>query len=167
MPIYEYYCPDCHVIFNFLSRSIRADRRPKCPRCGRPDIERQVSRFAAIGRAVEKSDAGDGECDPAMDLRMEKALESVASDADAMGEDPRSAAQFIRKLSGAAGVRINGAMEQALQRIESGEDPDQIESDIGGALADANPFDAPASGRKGGRRHAGPPERDETLHEFK
>lgn len=166
MPIYEYYCPDCHVIFNFFSRSIRTDRRPKCPRCRRPDLEKQVSRFSATGRAAEKPGPETADSDPAMDARMEKAFESMAADADAMDDDPRSAAQFMRKLSGAAGIKLNGAMEKTLQRIEAGEDPDSIEADMGDALSEANPFGAPEDGRGRVRNNAAPPERDETLHEF-
>ncbi len=34
MPIYEYACPKCRVIFNFLSKRIKPDRLPVCPKCG-------------------------------------------------------------------------------------------------------------------------------------
>ena len=35
MPIYEFYCRDCHRVYSFLSRSVAPDRRPPCPKCGR------------------------------------------------------------------------------------------------------------------------------------
>lgn len=28
MPIYEFYCSDCHAIFNFLSRQMNISKRP-------------------------------------------------------------------------------------------------------------------------------------------
>ena len=31
MPVYEFYCPDCHMIFNFLSRRIDTRKRPPPP----------------------------------------------------------------------------------------------------------------------------------------
>ncbi len=43
MPVYEFYCPDCHTIFNFFSRRVNTAARPACPRCERPELERQVS----------------------------------------------------------------------------------------------------------------------------
>ena len=46
MPIYEYACPKCRVIFNFLSKRVNPDHLPTCPRCGNKGMEKQVSRFA-------------------------------------------------------------------------------------------------------------------------
>lgn len=125
-----------------------------------------MSRFTAIGRAVETDGHNESEGGPDMDARMEKALESIASDVDSVGDDPRSAAQIMRKLSGTAGIRMNDTMEQALKRIESGEDPEQIEADMGDALASENPFGAENDKRSGTRKLAGIPKRDATLYEM-
>ncbi len=46
MPIYEYACPKCRVIFNFLSKRINPDRLPVCPKCGNKKMTKQMSRFA-------------------------------------------------------------------------------------------------------------------------
>ena len=46
MPIYEFYCADCHAVFSFLARKPDTEKRPKCPRCGRPNLHLKVSRFA-------------------------------------------------------------------------------------------------------------------------
>jgi len=46
MPIYEYACPKCRVIFNFLSKRMTPDRLPTCPKCGNKKMTKQVSRFA-------------------------------------------------------------------------------------------------------------------------
>ena len=46
MPIYEYACPKCRVIFSFLSKRINPDRLPVCPKCGNKKMSKQVSRFA-------------------------------------------------------------------------------------------------------------------------
>jgi len=46
MPVYEFYCPDCHTIFNFFSRRVDTETRPTCPACSRPDLERQAFPFA-------------------------------------------------------------------------------------------------------------------------
>ena len=53
MPIYEFYCPDCHTIFNFLSKSINTTKRPHCPKCKGRKLRREVSSFALTGRAEE------------------------------------------------------------------------------------------------------------------
>ena len=46
MPIYEFYCADCHTIFNFFSRTVNTRKSPLCPRCGKRTLDRQVSAFA-------------------------------------------------------------------------------------------------------------------------
>jgi len=34
MPIYEFACPKCRVIYNFLSQRVNPGRLPACPKCG-------------------------------------------------------------------------------------------------------------------------------------
>lgn len=46
MPIYEFACPKCRKIFNFLSKRINPDRIPVCPKCGNERMTKEVSRFA-------------------------------------------------------------------------------------------------------------------------
>jgi hypothetical protein len=57
-------------------------------------------------------------------------------------------------------------MSEALQRMEKGEDPDQIEAEMGDLLEGEDPFLLPgkAGGSKKGRRPA--PQRDETLYDL-
>jgi putative FmdB family regulatory protein len=45
MPIYEYRCRGCGELFESL-QSRADDPAPKCPKCGRPDVARQLSVFA-------------------------------------------------------------------------------------------------------------------------
>ncbi len=33
MPIYEFYCEQCHTIYNFFSRKINLEKIPDCPKC--------------------------------------------------------------------------------------------------------------------------------------
>ena len=58
MPIYEFYCADCHAVFNFLARKPDTKKRPNCPRCGRPNLDRKVSRFA-ISKGRSEPREGD------------------------------------------------------------------------------------------------------------
>lgn len=47
MPIYEYYCPQCHGQFRHLAKCIDAPA-PPCPRCGNVEVSRQVSAAAVL-----------------------------------------------------------------------------------------------------------------------
>jgi len=169
VPIYEFYCPDCHVIFSFFSSSVNTTKTPQCPRCEKRPLERQMSRFATIKTSGDAADPASGG-EPSMDeSRMERAMEAFASQADGLSEDdPRQAAQMMRKLSEMAGMNIGPGMEEALKRIEAGEDPEAVESEMGDVLEKEDPF-APSGGEAGGPRktpsgRTRPPQRDEKLY---
>jgi len=55
MPVYEFYCPDCHMMFKFFSRRVNTETLPACPKCGRPELSRQLSMFA-ISRGMTEED---------------------------------------------------------------------------------------------------------------
>lgn len=136
MPIYEFYCSDCNTIFSFFSKSTNTDTRPQCPRCGRPELERRPSRFA-IGRPAGESDMeADGD-DPFAGMdeeRLEQMMGSMAGELDSMGEgdeDPRAMARLLRRFGEAAGMEAGPRMEEMLSRLESGEDPESLEQEMG------------------------------------
>ena len=164
MPIYEFYCADCNMIFNFFSPTVNTSKKPKCPRCKTKTLSRQVSRFAVTGKAKEGSDLDDLPLDEA---KVEKAMQALAGEADKINEDdPRQAANMMRKLSDMTGLKLGRGMEEALARMESGEDPEQIEAEMGGLLEEEDPFELPEKkgGATTGRRTA--PARDETLYDL-
>jgi putative FmdB family regulatory protein len=140
MPIYEFYCPHCHRVLSFLSRAVNTDRVPACPRCGRADLARRVSAFAiSKGRKEEaKPEAPPG---PEVDeARLEKAMEALAGDLDSLDEnDPKQGAHLMRKLFSATGMPVGAGMEEALKRMEAGEDPEKIEEEMGDVFEE-DPF---------------------------
>lgn len=163
MPIYEFYCPHCHTIFNFFSRSINTGKTPACPRCDRPDMSRQISRFAISKNTPEKS--GDDGDMPMDETKMEKAMEMLAGQADKINEDdPRQAVGLMRRLADMTGMQYGDNMEEALKRIEAGEDPEKVEADMGDLL-DKDDMIVPGD-KKGRSRRMAAPKRDETLYEM-
>ena len=161
MPLYEFYCPDCHAVFTFLSRAINTTARPACPACSRPALSRRVSRFAVVrpGR-TEAETEGMGDVDEA---RLEQALMDMTGDMDKVDpEDPRQAARMMRALYDRAGLRMDGAAGEILRRMEAGEDPEELEE----RFADMDEeIEEPAllSVR---RRLLAPPRRDETIYDL-
>ncbi|WP_136808403.1 FmdB family zinc ribbon protein [Desulfosediminicola flagellatus] len=132
MPIYEFYCKQCNIIFNFFSSRIDTTTSPDCPKCSEKNLPRQISRFATI-RSGGKDSADDmAGLDEAA---MERAFESLMRDADKVNEDdPRQMASLMRKFTAKAGLNLGDAMEEAISRMEAGEDPDQVEQEMGDLL---------------------------------
>lgn len=126
------------MIFNFLSRRINTDKQPDCPRCGHPDLERQVSKFA-----ISKGRKEDDE-HPMPDIdesQLERAMMQLASEAGSLDEeDPRQAAQMMRKLYESTGLKLGDGMEEMIRRMEAGEDPEQIEAELGDVLEEEDPL---------------------------
>ena len=163
MPIYEFYCQDCNTIYNFFSKSVNTKKSPKCPKCKTSRLSRQVSAFSVTGRANEGNDTDDLPFD---ESKMEKAIQMLGREAENINEeDPRQAADLMRKLSDAAGLKLGSGMDEAIRRLERGEDPDRIESEMGDILEQEEPFSL--SGKKGaGRSKKTAPLRDETLYDL-
>ena len=163
MPIYEFYCQDCNTIFNFFSRTVNTTKVPNCPKCKQRKLSRQVSLFAVTGRASEDGDMDDLPID---ESKMEKAMHMLAGEAENINEDdPRQAARFMRKLTDMTGLELGQGMEEALRRMEKGEDPEQVEAEMGDILESEDPFLMPArKGKSAGRQQV--PLKDETLYDL-
>ncbi len=173
MPIYEFYCADCHRIYNFLSRTINTTKRPACPRCGREKLERLVSRVAIVrgGRqSGEQDDTGFGPELPDLDeQRLERAMAELEAEADTLDEDdPRAMARMMRKLYDAAGLKLGPNAEEAIRRLEAGEDPDKIEEELGDVFDSEEELfgGKPSGGLRGLAKRIKPPEVDETLYDL-
>ncbi len=164
MPIYEFYCKSCNTLYNFFSKTINISKTPSCPKCGIHPLSRQMSAFAFTGKAREDSGMDDLPFD---ESKMEQAMQMLAGEAENINEDdPRQAANLMRKLTNMTGMELGPGMQEALRRMESGEDPEQIESEMEDVLGAEEPFLLP--GKKGrivaGKQNA--PLRDDTLYDL-
>jgi putative FmdB family regulatory protein len=144
MPIYEYACPKCRVVFNFLSKRITPDRLPVCPKCGNKKMAKQMSRFAMTRGMAVPAAATPGEGDPAEaapdfnDPRVGRAMMELERDMEHMDENnPRHMAHMMRKMKDImpAGT-VPKELDVAIKRLEAGEDPEKIEADMGDVLGD-------------------------------
>jgi putative FmdB family regulatory protein len=174
VPIYEFYCADCHTVYNFFARRPNTTKRPACPRCGRPRLTRKVSRFA-ISRGRREPDDRDDPGDAMDEAKMERVMEQMAREAEGVDEnDPRHMARVMRTLYDAAGLPVGQGMEEAIRRMEDGEDPDQIEEEMGDLLEAEDPLlgegispERPAGPRlRGLSRRLKPPRVDDTLYDL-
>jgi putative FmdB family regulatory protein len=172
MPIYEFACPKCRVIYNFLSKRVNPDREPSCPKCGNRKLHRQMSRFA-MPKGLKEPAAGTGEemgdgAEPNFDdPRVVSAMSELERDMEHMDENnPRHMAHLMKKMKD---IMPAGAMPKeldiAIKRLEAGEDPEKIEEDMGDVLGDlmgGGGDDDDSSGGYGGGGYS----RDSGLYDY-
>lgn len=186
MPIYEYYCPDNHRIYQFYAKTLAQGRTvPRCPDNPRFRLEKMVSKFAVTSGAKGETDsaapgtpgaAADGAGgDPAEDARMEAAMGAMEREFSSVDEnDPRAMGRMMRRMSELTGEKIDGEMEEVVRKLEEGADPESLEEQFGGEGqgADASDSDGasaknprePRARLKAARRAA--PTRDPKLYDY-
>ena len=102
------------------------------------------------------------------EAKMERVFSEMAQESEGMNEDdPRQAARMMRKLYESTGMHLGGNMEEAIRRMEAGEDPDKVEEEMGDLLEGEGPL----SGEGGSKlrqlsRRIKPPSVDETLYDL-
>jgi len=162
MPIYEFYCKECHMIFNFFSNAINTEKRPICPKCRKIELERHMSVFASPRGQEGEDDMPIPDMD---ESKMENAMNLLAREAEHMDEnDPKQAADLMRKLTDMTGLNLGSGMEEALQRMEAGEDPETIEAEMGDLLEGEEPFAFEKKHPKGPKSRQ--PAVDSTLYDL-
>lgn len=115
MPAYEYQCMACtrHVTI-YQSYKDYGRQLVRCPKCGSRKLERRIGRVR-VARSEESR------------------IESL-SDAGAWGDvdenDPRSLARMMRKMGKETGEEMPPEMDEVVDRLEAGENPEEIEKSM-------------------------------------
>lgn len=134
MPIYEYQCEKCRKVSNFLVRDVAKHKAPACPKCGHPGMSRLFSRFAAPSSRLKSPPGESGEPGPKGgppgDMPDLSALEGLDEN------DPRSMGRAMRQIAAESGEAMPPEMDEMCRRLESGEDPEKIEEEMGDVLGD-------------------------------
>ncbi len=138
MPIYEFACPECRVIFNFFSKRINPDGLPICPRCGNKKMVKMMSRFSTPRGIKEPSSTGelpdnDSQMPDFNDPRIERTMQELERDLEHIDENnPRHLAYMMKKMKDIMPPgTLPPEMDVAIKRLEAGEDPEKIEEDMG------------------------------------
>ena len=148
------------MIFNFFSRAVNVEKQPSCPKCQKRKLDRQMSTFSSPRNRGEEDDMPMPDMD---ESKMEHAMSLLAKEAEHVDEnDPRQAANLMRKLTDMTGMDLGPGMEEALTRMESGEDPEQIEEEMGDLLEEEDPFSFKEKSSKNPKKRL--PRIDEKLY---
>jgi len=178
MPIYEYYCPDNHTIYQFYAKTLaQGQSTPRCPDNPKFRLRKLVSAFAitsggaqdeTAAKKPEAPGAGAGG-DPAEDARMEAAMGAMEQEFAHVDEnDPKAMARMMRRMSEVTGEKIDGEMEEVVRKLEEGADPDSLEDQLGGDEAGGGMDDPYGEGMGMGPGAGGPPpDPKEPRHRFR
>lgn len=115
MPSYDYRCRTCGKRSVIHQPYQEYGEVPvECPHCCSADLQRVIGR---VRIAKSEESRLDGLADP-----------SGWGDFDE--EDPRSMAKMMRKMGQELGEDLPPEFDEVVDRLESGEDPEQIEQDL-------------------------------------
>jgi hypothetical protein len=136
MPIYEYYCPDNHTIYQFYAKTVaQGQTTPKCPDNPKFRLRKLVSAFA-ITSGGPKDESAQKPTEPAgdsaEDARMDAAMGAMEQEFASIDEnDPKAMARMMRRMSELTGEKMEGQFEEVVRKLEEGADPDSLEDQFG------------------------------------
>ena len=173
MPIYEYYCPENHTIYQFYAKTVaQGQSTPRCPDNPKFRLRKVVSAFAITGRREEAPEKKTGEdASSAKDARMDAAMGEMEREFSALDEsDPKAMARMMRRMSELTGEKIDGQFEEVVRKLEEGADPDSLEEQLGpeaGAEDSGDPYGGGMGMDPDLPGQAGDPDPKEARHRFR
>ncbi|MFL7890793.1 MAG: FmdB family zinc ribbon protein [Anaerolineales bacterium] len=112
MPRYEYRCLDCKRRFEvYLSYDEYDKQKVSCTNCNSLDVQRQIGRIR-IAHSEES--------------RLEKLADP--SNLAGLEDDPKALAKMMRQMGSELGEDMGSEYDEVLDRLESGQSPEEIES---------------------------------------
>lgn len=113
MPTYDYVCNACSQRFDvFLTYSEYGHKQVRCIHCGSPDVKRRPPRVRML-----KSD----------ESRME-GMAGDFSNLEGLEQDPRALGKVMRKMGREMGEDLPPEFNEAVDRLEAGQSPNEIEA---------------------------------------
>ena len=115
MPTYDFICNNCNERFDvFLTFAEYGKKKVSCTHCKSKNVRRRMTKVR-----IAKSE----------ESRME-AMESDFSSFEGLDDDPKAMAQMMRKMGKEAGEDLPPEFDEVVDRLESGQSPEEIESAI-------------------------------------
>ncbi len=135
MPIYEYRCDECRRVFSFLVRNVKDHEPPACPQCGNDNLSRVLSPCSMHSGGSKHSEGSpEGGGDMGDFGPGDEALENIPGIEDLDENDPKSLGRWMRRMADEMGEPLDPEMDEICRRLESGEDPEKIDEELGEAM---------------------------------
>lgn len=124
MPTYDFLCQNCNQRFEvFMTYSEYGKKTVRCTNCGSSNIKRRLNRVR-----IAKSE----------ESRMEtmEDMMSGMGDLESLEKDPQALGRMMRKMGKEMGEELPAEFDEVVDRLESGQSPEEIESALPGLGAD-------------------------------
>ncbi|HKI55219.1 MAG TPA: zinc ribbon domain-containing protein [Anaerolineales bacterium] len=113
MPIYDFICNNCNQRFEvFQSFAEYGKKKVSCTHCKSKDVRRRMTKVR-----IAKSE----------DSRMESMADEF-SGFEGMEDDPKEMARVMKKMGNEMGEELPPEFNEVVDRLESGQSPEEIES---------------------------------------
>lgn len=114
MPTYQYRCLNCKKRFEiFMTYQEYDTRQVTCPHCHSDQVQRRIGR-------VRFARSEESRLDNMADLDSLEGLE----------DDPRAMGRMMRKMSQETGEDLGPEFDEVVNRLEAGQDPEEIEKSL-------------------------------------
>jgi putative FmdB family regulatory protein len=115
MPTYDFVCNTCNQRFDvFLTYAEYGKKTVTCPHCSSKDVRRRMTKVR-----IAKSE----------DARMESMTDDF-SGFEGLEDDPKAMGQMMRKMGKEMGEELPPEFDEVVDRLESGQSPEDIEKAI-------------------------------------
>jgi putative FmdB family regulatory protein len=115
MPTYDFICNNCNQRFDiFLTFSEYDKKTVTCAHCGSKNVRRRMTKVR-----IAKSE--------------ESRMDSMADDFsgfEGLENDPQSMGRMMRKMGKEMGEELPSEFDEVVDRLESGQSPEDIESSM-------------------------------------
>ena len=125
MPTYDFICNNCNERFDvFLTFAEYGKKKVSCTHCKSKNVRRRMTKVR-----IAKSE----------ESRMESMADEFSGFEEGLEEDPKAMARAMKKMGKEMGEELPPEFNEVVDRLESGQSPDEIESaipDLGGGESD-------------------------------
>jgi len=117
MPTYDFICNNCNQRFDvFMTFAEYDSKKVSCTNCKSRNVRRRMTKVR-----IAKSE----------ESRMESMADEF-SGIENMDDDPREMARVMKKMGREMGEELPSEFNEVVDRLESGQSPEEIESAIPG-----------------------------------
>jgi putative FmdB family regulatory protein len=115
MPTYDFICNDCQQRFDVFQTFVEYGKKPvSCPHCKSKKVRRRMTKVR-----IAKSE----------DTRMESMADDF-SGFEGLEDDPQAMGRMMRKMGKEMGEELPPEFDEVVDRLESGQSPEDIEKAI-------------------------------------